>query len=85
VLDTDLQWGGADGVLTCLRARGERPVPVVLLTPRAAPSPESRMRVEAPVVAVIEKPIEVEALVCAVLSAADPGPFTAGGGGSAPR
>jgi CheY-like chemotaxis protein len=80
VLDTDLQWGGADGVLSCLRARGNRPVPVVLLTPGAAPPAESRMGVEAPVVAVIEKPIEMDALVRAVLSAAgggaaaDPGP-----------
>ena len=48
------------------------------------------MRVEAPVVAVIEKPIEMDTLVRAVLSAAvgraaaDPGPRTTGRG-QAPR
>ena len=41
VLDTDLLWGGADGVLADLRARGNRPVPVVLLTLRATPCPRA--------------------------------------------
>jgi CheY-like chemotaxis protein len=91
VLDTDLRWGGADGVLAHLRARGDTTVPVVLLTSQAATPPEGGRPVESPVVAVIEKPVEMDVLVRAVLAAGgrgaatDPGRERPARGGSTGR
>jgi CheY-like chemotaxis protein len=73
VLDADLLWGGANGVLAYLRARGDRPVPVVLLAARSAAPPGCGGLFAPPVVAMIERPVEMELLVRAVRSAAGGG------------
>lgn len=69
VLDADLLWGGADGVLAQFRARGIR-VPVVLLAPPSASLPECREAPAAPVVSVVAKPDLRGNLVRAVRDAA---------------
>jgi CheY-like chemotaxis protein len=75
LLDADLLWGGADGVLEHLRGGSGPGVPVVLLaSPFAAPAGSGG---GSPVVSVLEKPVAVGALLGAVRSAT--------GGGSPAR
>jgi CheY-like chemotaxis protein len=73
VLDTDLLWGGADGVLAHLRAGDEVLAPVVLLVSGAATPPGPRGPAVPPVVSVIDKPVVMDALARAVRSAAGRG------------
>lgn len=68
VLDADLLWGGADGVLDQL-ARDGRDLPVVLLASPAA-GPGYRASAAAPVAAVLDKPVVMATLLSAVQSAA---------------
>lgn len=70
VLDTDLLWGGADGVLARLRAAGDAKVPVVLLASPSDVLPWLVGRVADPVAAEIEKPVAMDTLWRAVRSAA---------------
>ena len=73
ILDTDLLWGGADGVLARLRVGGDPCTPVVLLTGRSAAPPRYGSPAAAPVVSVIEEPVEMGALSRAVRFAAGAG------------
>jgi CheY-like chemotaxis protein len=66
VLDTDLLWGGADGVIAHIRARNAARIPVVLLTSGPVPWNEDPM---SPVVSVVEKPVVMGALLWVVWSA----------------
>ena len=85
VLDTDLHWGGATAsspISVRRQPAGTRRV-AHPLGPRPSRGPDAG---QGPVVAVIEKPIEMDTLVWAVLirgggrAAADPGPRTTGSG-----
>lgn len=70
VLDSDLLWGGADGVVAHLRARNIEPLPVVLLTSRPADSHGRESPFDSPIVSVLGKPVPPEILLRAVRSAA---------------
>lgn len=73
VLDTDLLWGGADGVVAHIRARYAARIPVVLLTSRPTTGCDVPI---SPVVSVIEKPVVMGALLWAVRSAVGEKPPT---------
>jgi CheY-like chemotaxis protein len=79
ILDTDLLWGGADGVLAHLRAGGDTRVPVVLLASPFVAWCESEQDVLPPVVGVLEKPVAVGSLLRAVRSAVAEGTAAATG------
>jgi CheY-like chemotaxis protein len=70
VLDTDLLWGGADGVLALIRSRNNTRIPVVLLICRDAISRRGVSRIAPPVVSGLEKPVALESLLEAVRFAA---------------
>ncbi len=70
VLDTDLLWGGADGVLACLQFGSRTRIPVVLLAPSADAPPRCGKAIDAPVAAVFKKPVVLASLLRAVQSAA---------------
>jgi CheY-like chemotaxis protein len=80
VLDTDLLWGGADGVLAYTRALPARTVPVVLLGSPPLPGGKCQGRAVPPVVAVLEKPVALDALLAGVRLATDPGAANASEG-----
>jgi CheY-like chemotaxis protein len=81
VLDTDLHWGGADGVLEYLRAGDGPSVPVVLLRSPSATPPGSGSGGGPPVVLVLEKPVGVGTLLWAVQSVVGGGSIARPGGG----
>jgi len=68
VLDSDLLWGGADGVLEHLRTWDGPSVPTVLLTSPFTTPPGSGDGVGPPVVLVLEKPLVAGTLLWAVRS-----------------
>lgn len=70
VLDTDLLWGGADGVLALIRLRNNAQIPVVLLFWRDAVSHRGVSPIAPPVVSGLEKPVALESLLEAVRFAA---------------
>jgi CheY-like chemotaxis protein len=70
VLDTDLLWGGADGVLACLQVESRTRIPVVLLAPSADAPPRCGKAIDAPVAAVLKKPVVMASLLQAVQPAA---------------
>jgi DNA-binding response OmpR family regulator len=63
VLDRDLLWGGADGVLAWLREQGDSVVPPVILTATVCCPPDAPADVEPPVVKVLSKPFSLAALL----------------------
>jgi DNA-binding response OmpR family regulator len=82
-LDSDLQWGGADGVLELL-STGDCPfVPVVLLSSPIATQPGSGREDGSSVVQELEKPVGVETLLWAVRSAIGGGSTSGPGGRTA--
>jgi CheY-like chemotaxis protein len=76
VLDGDLLWGGADGVIDHLRAWSGKPTPVVLLTSRPGGSHPPGTSIAPPVASVIGKPGRMATLLWAVQSAARRGSAT---------
>jgi CheY-like chemotaxis protein len=80
VLDTDLLWGGADGVLEHLRAGDSPSVPAVLLTSPFATPRGAGSGVGPPVVLVLEKPVGVGTLLWAVWSVVGGGSIARPGG-----
>lgn len=74
VLDTNLLWGGADGVLAHPRVRNNTRMPVLLLTFKDAISPGGRSQIVPPVVSALEKPVTLENLLEAVWFAAGESP-----------
>lgn len=75
VLDADLLWGGADGVLEHLRGVDGPGIPVVLLASPFDAPPVWWSGGGSPVVSVLEKPVTVGALLGAVRSAIGWGPI----------
>ncbi|MBN9120762.1 MAG: response regulator transcription factor [Planctomycetes bacterium] len=70
VLDANLLWGGADGVLEYLRGRDTKRVPVVLLgAPPNGPVGHDTPATS-PVVAVLERPVGLSSLLAVVQAAA---------------
>jgi CheY-like chemotaxis protein len=70
ILDTDLHWGGADGVLAHLRSAGDRDAAVVLLASPFADFRAHWAQPVPPVVLVLDKPVGVGALLRAIRSVA---------------
>ena len=73
VLDAELNWGGADGVLTRLREE-ESPilaVPVVLITSEVQPNDTIAHLIAPPVVYRLQKPFRLSTFLEAVSFAAD--------------
>jgi CheY-like chemotaxis protein len=73
ILDTDLLWGGAEGVLAHLRAGDELQVPVVLLVTPVEAANGSMTHDATLIAAVLEKPVGPGELLSAVRSAAGAG------------
>lgn|GEM_PF-866215 len=69
ILDTELLWGGADGVLAHLRARNATRLPVVLLKSGSIDSREPETAAVPPIVSVLEKPVSPDLLLWAVRTA----------------
>jgi CheY-like chemotaxis protein len=76
VLDADLLWGGAAGVIEHLRTSTGKPAAVVLLTSQPVGTHPPGTSIAPPVVSVIGKPVRMGALLWAVQSAAREGPAT---------
>jgi hypothetical protein len=79
ILDADLLWGGADGVLACLRPGSRSRIPFVYLAPSAGGMPDCEKGDDSPVVSVLQKPVTLSSLLRAVRSAAGRG-ISIGGG-----
>jgi len=69
VLDRELRWGGADGVLAWLREERFQSVVAVVLTATVDVSPESANNIELPVVRFLAKPFALPALLESVRAA----------------
>jgi DNA-binding response OmpR family regulator len=63
VLDRELRWGGADGVLACLREENATSWVSVVLTATAGCPPDGAVDIEPPVVQLLPKPFELTALL----------------------
>jgi DNA-binding response OmpR family regulator len=73
LLDLELRWGGADGVLACLREEDEMHRVAVVLMGTASLPKDSTALVEPPVVDYLHKPFTLTALLDRVHSAATVG------------
>ena len=69
VLDRDLRWGGADGVLAWLREERSRCVVAVVLMATANVSPEITDNIESPAVRFLAKPFALTTLLESVRAA----------------
>lgn len=69
VLDRDLRWGGADGVLAWLREERFQSVVAVVLTATANVSPEIADIIKSPVVRFLAKPFSLTSLLESVRAA----------------
>jgi DNA-binding NtrC family response regulator len=69
LLDRELRWGGADGVLACLRAQTPKPEVSVVLTAGADDPADVPSDTEPPVIACLTKPFAPELLLETVRNA----------------
>jgi len=69
MLDLELRWGGADGVLAWLREEGAKPGVPVVLTTTSGYAPDMAAFTEPPVVDYLRKPCALSALLESVRSA----------------
>jgi DNA-binding NtrC family response regulator len=69
LLDRKLHWGGADGVLACLRAQTPKPGVSVVLTAGPDDPPDVASDTEPPVIACLTKPFTPELLLETVRTA----------------
>jgi DNA-binding response OmpR family regulator len=69
VLDLEVRWGGADGVLAWLREEGAKSRVPVVLTTTAGYAPHVAVVTEPPVVGYLRKPCALSALLESVRSA----------------
>jgi DNA-binding response OmpR family regulator len=66
VLDRELRWGGADGVLAWLREERMPSAVAVVLTATAGASPETAQDIESPVIRLLAKPFALRDLLASV-------------------